>query len=355
MKRWKNISVFLLAVLLTGGIAACGSGRSDSLSADTAGNAGSYAVTDGWDGTEKAAEESYSDDNKADVSVTDTDLENAEAGQIETARKLIRNMDLSLETTGFDELLTVIDRKAVEMGGYVESSTVEGGAAERNRYAYLTVRIPSEQLEVFEELIGNSASVLSKSSYVQDVTLHYSDLEAHIASLRTEQQTLNTMLAKAENIDDIIAIQNELTSVRYQLESYESQMKVLENQVSYSTVNINISEVETPSVHEKEGFFSRLKYTFINSTRDLGVGIQNFLIFFFGNIFSIMIGLAAAAGALILLRWIFRFLFSKEKRGSSKGSERKRGVFGRRLRKIGKEKEEAASGHEKEDGSEKKQ
>ncbi len=352
MKKWKSTASLLLALVLAGNMAACGSGKaSDSSAAGAYAAEESYSVNGGWD-AEMKAEADLTDtaaEAAGDAALTEEELDSAEAEKKTSERKLIRNMDLSLETMEFDTLLSVIEEKTASIGGYIESSSVEGTPEEGRRNSYLTVRVPADQLEEFEKTLGDAATVLSKSSDVRDVTLSYSDLSVRISSLRVEQQTLMDMLAKAERIEDIIAIQNELTSIRYELESYESQMKVMENQISYSTVTINIREVKVPTVQEKEGFFSRLKYTFVNSISDLREGIEDFLVFFLGNIFSIILFLAVFVGILYLIRAVFRFLFGKGKKEKKERPEKRRGFF----RKNRKQEED--SGKEAEEHREKKE
>ncbi len=305
MKMSRTIGGLLTALLLAGSLAACGSRSSDSVTAEYYSEA---AVSDdaGWSTNDSAFSEESAIDTDGAV-LTGTEQEAGSAGET-SERKLIRNMELSLETTEFDHLIAVIEDQTEEMGGYVESSSIDGTPEKARRYGYLTIRIPAEKLDSFEDILGDSATVLSKNSSVQDVTLSYSDLAAHISSLRIEQQTLMEMLEQADSIDTIITIQNELTNIRYQLESYESQMKVLENQITYSTVYITVHEVQTPTVQEKEGFFTRLKYTFLNSIQDLGEGIEDFLIFFLGNIVTIIVYLAVLVGILFVLRALFRFM-----------------------------------------------
>ncbi|MDO4616003.1 MAG: DUF4349 domain-containing protein [Lachnospiraceae bacterium] len=317
MKKCKWISI----ALLTAALCAAGCGSTSSSGYDASYN---YAAEDsgvtseGWRVGE-VSEESLEDyDSTVDASMTDAEQQAVEAEGETSERKLIRNMELSLETTGFDEVLAVIEDKAEETGGYIEYSSVNGTAERSNRYSYLTVRIPSGQLDSFVDAVGDSATVLSSSTSVQDVTLSYSDLAAHISSLRIEQETLMEMLAQADSIDTIITIQNELTNIRYQLESYESQMKLLENQISYSTVTIDLREVRTPTVQEKEGFFTRLKYTFVNSVSDLAEGIQDFLIFFFGNILTILVVLGLIVLVLFLISRLFRLLFRRKESGAGR-------------------------------------
>ncbi|MDO4491469.1 MAG: DUF4349 domain-containing protein [Lachnospiraceae bacterium] len=320
MIRWKKATALLLAFAMTGSMAACGRRdlSSEAVAADTYEAAADYSMDAGWGipseevKEESAASYQENESDPVDASLSEEEQQALGGDEKKTARKLIRTVDLYLETTEFDQLSSMIEEKTEEMGGYIESSTLDGTKKSSSRYCYLTVRIPDDQLNAFETLVGNSATILSRNSNVQDVTLRYSDLAAHISSLRIEQEALMEMLSKAESVDVVITIQNELTNIRYELESYESQLKLLDNQINYSTVCITIREVKVPTAQEKEGFFGRVKHTFMNNISDIGEGIEDFFVFFFGNIVGIILFLAIVAGILLVVRAVFRFLFRKK-------------------------------------------
>ena len=88
--------------------------------------------------------------------------------------------------------------------------------------------------------MSEEANVTYSSESTEDVTLAYTDMQSHVAALRTEQETLLSMLGQAQSMEDILAIQTQLTQVRYEIESYESQLRVYDNQVDYSTVYLDI-------------------------------------------------------------------------------------------------------------------
>lgn len=222
-------------------------------------------------------------------------------------RKLIRNMSLSLETTSFEDFIANVETQAGNMGGYIEDSSVSGGSGyESLRNSYMTVRIPADRLDDFADAITGSATVLNRSTSITDVTLQYSDLESHMEALKIEQKTLMDMLAKAEEIETVLAIQNQLTNVRYELESYGSQLKLMENQVSYSTVNIDVSEVEIPTSTEKDTFGSKVSHTFKNSMNGFARGTEAFLVWFLGNIVFITAFFAVVVLVFLGLRGLYQ-------------------------------------------------
>ena len=68
----------------------------------------------------------------------------------------------------------------------------------------------------------------------------YVDMQSHVKALRTEQNTLLELIEKADKLKDIIALQSQLTQVRYEIESYESQLRMYDNRVNYSTLNLTV-------------------------------------------------------------------------------------------------------------------
>lgn len=206
-------------------------------------NAASAAV--GTEAAEASADEAGTAENGEEVA-NSADKENGQS-----SRKLIRTFNLDAETTDFDNLVAQLQQETQNLGGYVESSYVNGNSyyTENSRYASLTLRIPKDKTNDFLGTVGEMTNVTSKSENVEDVTLTYTDLKSHVEALQAEQEQLMKLMEQAKTVEDTMSIQSRLTDVRYELESYMSQLKVYDNQVDYDTVNISIQEVknETPT------------------------------------------------------------------------------------------------------------
>ena len=166
-----------------------------------------------------------------------------------TDRMLIRYVTVSCETLNFTDMVSSIESQVGALGGYIESKSYYGtGNAGDLRHASYTIRVSSAALDQLVNQIGNCAIITNTNESTEDVTLSYTDMQARVESLRIEQETLNELLAQADSLETILILQDELTNIRYQIESYESQMRVLENLSTYSTLTLNIDEVleETP-------------------------------------------------------------------------------------------------------------
>lgn len=221
----------------------------------------------------------------------------------DTTQKLIKTVDMNMETREFDTLLSGISDKTVELGGYVENSEVSGSSSYGgSRSAWLKLRIPADKLDGFVTIIGEMGNVTYKNEQVQDITLEYVDVESHKKALSTEQERLMTLLENAENMEDIIQIETRLSQIRYELQSYESRLRVMDNQVSYSTVSVSVYEVERITEVEKKTFFQEVSYRLSENFYDISQGSRNFAIWFLSSLPYLVIW----AVVLGLLFWFVR-------------------------------------------------
>ena len=115
-------------------------------------------------------------------------------------RKLIMNAELTVEALDFDATLTALREAAEQAGGYVSSTYLEGEADSGSRYAHYEFRIPAEQYSTFLAMADGAGNVTQKSESVQDVTAQYVDVEARLASLEAQRESLNAMLAQAQDV-----------------------------------------------------------------------------------------------------------------------------------------------------------
>ena len=232
----------------------------------------------------------------------------------ETERKLIRNVNMDVETESFDELMSNVSSKTQAMGGYIENSRIYNGSAyyDERRNADLTLRIPSERLDDFLSAVSETCNVISQNESVEDVTLQYVDLKSHKDALLTEQERLLELLEQAETVEDIITIEGRLSEVRYQLESMESQLRTLDNQVSYSTVYLYIQEVKRYTPVKERTVWEKISDGFTESLFDVAEGIGNFFINLIIKLPYLVVWAVVIIIVILAIKW-FRALAQKRK------------------------------------------
>mgnify|MGYP005863273525 FL=1 len=260
----------------------------------------------------------------------------------EAGRKLIRDVSMNVEARDFDGVLSQITDQVGELGGYVESSDVSGVSVDsyggsQQRHADIRARIPADRLDRFVETVESAGNVTSKQEQVTDVTLQYSDVQSRKKSMEIEQERLWALLEKAESLDAVVALEARLSEIRYELESYTSQLRLYDNQVDYSTVSINMREVKdlTPTAPDSIG--TRIQKGFNRSLNNLGEAGTDLIVWIASNS-PILLVLAVIIAAVVLfvrglsrrMQGRLRFLSrSSNSRGKYMGEKK-----GRRDRKV---------------------
>lgn len=240
-------------------------------------------VTEATVNTDDAVEQSAQDFEEQGADTNGTEFEQVEG--VNTEQKLIKTVNMSAETTEFDTLVADVRAKTESAGGYVENSDVGGDyGMDMTRYAYLVLRIPADKLDDFVGEVKNASNVRTFGESTEDVTLQYTDLDTHIKALREELDALFSMMEQATSMEDILAIQSQITEVRYEIENYESQLRVYDNQVIYSTVYLDLYEVNRESSAAGTTFGERVKIKFNDNLYQMGQGFQNFMVGLLGGL-----------------------------------------------------------------------
>ena len=205
---------------------------------------------------------------------------NIDTTQQNIAQKIIYSADLHIQTTEFDAAASVLEQTVLNFGGFVENSDVYGNVNYNNdgsttivdRNAYYVLRIPASKFEAFLQQTNGLGNVISSSRTAQNVTSAYTDYEARLSALYTQEERLLDMLGKATEVENLIALEERLADVRYEIESIERNLRNLDMQIGYSTVRIDLQEVElyTPTASVKRTFGEKMS----DSARD---GWNNFV------------------------------------------------------------------------------
>ena len=195
-------------------------------------------------------------------------------------QKLIRTIRIHAETEDMDSILSQVNSRIAELGGYIEQQNIYNGSGSRtNRNASLTIRIPAEKLDQFVDAVADASNITSKNESTENITLTYVATESRMKALETEQARLLELLAMAENMEELLQIEARLTDVRAELEQVNSTLRLYDNQVSYGTIHLNLDEVIDYTVVEApKGFFQRIGSGLSNALKNIGIFLRELAI-----------------------------------------------------------------------------
>jgi len=243
----------------------------------------------------------------------------------EMGAKIIKNGYMSVETLDFDDTTSTIIRKVQQEGGFIASSNIQGWSRKDTgnkpmRNAHFKVRIPSDRFEQYMTDIGELGNVTRTESWGEDVSAQYFDTEARLESLTTQEDRLLTILSKAEKLSDILELERELSDVRYEIENLTGTLKKWDNLVAYSTLDLDVYEVEKIEEIEKEpeNLWEKIAGSFHKSLKNIAIILENLLIFLIGAIPFLVLFAVIGLIAYAIVR-------SVRKRNGSNGQEMQTG------------------------------
>ncbi len=266
-----GISLLLVLSLIT----ACSSGMKSENSAPDRGVTGSPGMEPAPSYPQESPAEAPSEEPK-------DDLGGGVPSPLEP-EKVITTLYLNFETTEFDKSNDELNRLIEKYQAYVEYSNISYNQYYNNtnyRYGEFVIRVPKDNITSFKTELHLVGNLRSESTNKQDVTKQYRDTESRLNVVEIKEQRLLALLEKAEKIEDIIALENQLSQVIYEKENLKSSLITLDDKVDFSTVNINIQEVAKTTATETidTSFGTKIKNAISDSLYSFKTTLQDLII-----------------------------------------------------------------------------
>ena len=184
---------------------------------------------------------------------------------------------------------------ATGAGGFVADS--HSDTTSDHPTADVTIRVPSAAFDIVLQQVRDLGKVVTTQVSGKDVTADYVDLQARLQALQSSRQQFETLLLKAQSIPDILSVQDRIDSLQVQIEQLQGQQQVLDDQSTFATLAISISDLAPAAVthHNRKGFgaaWHDAGHDFTSAFRHVvaGSGIVAFWLLFLGVFGAVGIG-----------------------------------------------------------------
>ena len=173
-------------------------------------------------------------------------------------RKIIKTADISFKTDDLNNTRERINASVKKNEAWIssENETTSGRTTNRS----ISIRVPSEKLDILIEEISQGVEHFDNMNISSnDVTEEFVDVEARLKTRKALEARYLELLSKAGTMSDILLIENQINTLRSEIESIEGRMKYLSNQVSYSTLNLSYYAVIPVQAQLGEKFIKGLQ------------------------------------------------------------------------------------------------
>lgn len=157
-------------------------------------------------------------------------------------RMVLRTAQLTVQVTDMESALAQARQIATRGGGFVSASNtrVEKVNDQDRMVADLTLQVRSDAADATLSDLRNLGKVTTETSGSQDVTEEYVDLTSNLRNLQASESAILKLMDKATQIQDVLALQRELTNVRGQIERIQGRKTYLERRSDMATITLSL-------------------------------------------------------------------------------------------------------------------
>ena len=284
MKR--GLALFLAALLTALTLTACGGGGGYSGGSASSAPSASESQTayddsgDEW----KAEVREFGFDAPADAAggspaEPEATTEEPREDRLASA-KMVYTASIQAETQDYDACTAALEELVDRLGGYLEYASSDS-CGDGSRSASYTVRVPAKEFRGFLKTVGEISHVTSQSRNADNISERYYDTESRLETQKTKMERLQMLLSKAENMEDIIDLENAISETEYQIEQLTGSLRHYDSLVDFATIDVRLREVlRLTTVEEAPPTFgSRLGNAFTDGLRGFGDFLQDVAVY----------------------------------------------------------------------------
>ncbi len=189
--------------------------------------------------------------------------------------KLIKKGSLTISSTNIETTKSTLYDFVKKCNGQI----INENLVSNDPYSYyqISLNVQASLFDKFFKLIDSAKlNIISKSFSTEDVTMQFIDNTTRLDNKKKLEKRYLELLTKTKDIKDMLDIEEKLENIRSDIESRESQMKVMEKQIAYSEIHLRLEKHAISVTYEDKN-----KYTFrlIQGLEKGWQGIKSTIIF----------------------------------------------------------------------------
>ena len=198
--------------------------------------------------------------------MADTSASPAPISQPQLIKTATLQITVKSITTSIDQVKAIAQQQQGDILNLSDEIPTDGNS---HRTASLQVRVPQAKLDAALQALKALGSLDRQSITAEDVSTQLIDSQARLKNLRKTEATLLGIMGRSGGVSDVLKVAQELSNVRNQVEQITAQLTALQNQVAYSSVQLNLVEV-TASVRSQPAVGAQISNTWESATSSFG-------------------------------------------------------------------------------------
>lgn len=187
------------------------------------------------------------------ASYADVNKETAAEETVDVSSKIIKTGTLRYEVKDLDKSFAHLNQHLKKQGAFIQNDN--SGSQYNYTYRNVIIRVPSRSFDQLVDAITKEVSHFTdKTITAADVTAEFIDIEARLKNKKTLENRYLELLNKTHQISEILEIEKSLSVIREEIESVEGRLNYLKNQVSYSTLTVELFQTSASGLGVTESY-----------------------------------------------------------------------------------------------------
>lgn len=222
---------------------------------------------------------------------------------IKIPEKIKKTADINLTVDDYKVARLAIEKVVKSGHAYISAENEQNSTYSISNT--MIIRVLNKDFDgMVNNITGIASHVNSKNIYTEDVTAQFVDITARLKSKKEVEKRYIDLLQKATKVGEILEVEQNLRVIREEIEAKEGELKYLNNQVNYSTINLSVHQDFEYQPQDEPGFFGRLGHAF-------GNGWKGFLSFLVGIAYAWPLWIILGIGTYVLVKFVKRQLKKK--------------------------------------------
>jgi hypothetical protein len=174
-------------------------------------------------------------------------INNDEVGLVEGVDKKIKKvatLNLEVEKKNYDSAKNNIGQVLTKYNGFYtaqnEQKTTWNNADYRTYY--ITIKFPKDKFDQAVNELKILGELKQLSINANDLTTQYYDTKGYLDNTIAVKARIQKLLDQAEEIEEIITIEQKLADLQRQIDNYQHQLNNIDRQTDYSQISITLAE-----------------------------------------------------------------------------------------------------------------
>jgi hypothetical protein len=152
-------------------------------------------------------------------------------------RVVIYSTDVSLLVRDLGQAIEAMTDIVAQVGGHVAG--VENKEEQGQPIATVKLKVPPERYEpTMRQLRGLAVEVTEEKATTQDVTEEFNDLQTQLSALEATHAQLLELMGRAQNMEEILKIQERLGQTKKEIDRIKGRMTFLERSADLATITV---------------------------------------------------------------------------------------------------------------------